>query len=319
VTTAKDPREPPASPSDARGLAIIAALIVAVTGWLYAHRPEGAAAATATFASDNSALPGFRADAWFLPDDDLLGFVEIPAGPFRMGSDPRVDPRAFDNERWSASSEQGTVDLPVFYIARFEATVAQFRAFVEATAFRADAQALGGGLDQPVGFVSWPDALAYCRWLETTLRDSPRTPPQLSRLLSDGWRVTLPTEPQWEKAARGTDGRIFPWGNEPRQDRANFRGTKATPVGSFVCPECPFDLSDMSGNVWELTRSPYRPYPYDPSDDTLDLDADALWVMRGGSYADTDQNIRAAIRGGVDPGARRPFIGFRVVLSRIGA
>jgi len=235
-----------------------------------------------------------------------------------MGSDPQVDPRAFDNERWSASSDQGMVDLPVFYIGRYEVTVAQFRAFVEATAFRANAQALGGGLDHAVGFVSWPDALAYCRWLETTLRDWPHTPPQLSRLLRDGWRVTLPTEAQWEKAARGTDGRIFPWGNEPRQDRANFRGTSVTPVGSFACPECPFDLSDMSGNLWELTRSPYRPYPYDPTIDDVDLDADALWVMRGGSFGDSDQNIRAAIRGGVDPGARRPFIGFRVVLTRIG-
>ena len=235
-----------------------------------------------------------------------------------MGSDPQVDPRAFDNERWSASSDQGMVDLPVFYIGRYEVTVAQFRAFVEATAFRADAHALGRALDHPVGFVSWPDALAYCRWLETTLRDWPHSPPQLSRLLRDGWRVTLPTEAQWEKAARGTDGRIFPWGNEPRQDRANFRGTSVTPVGSFACPECPFDLSDMSGNLWELTRSPYRPYPYDPTIDDVDLDADALWVMRGGSFGDSDQNIRAAIRGGVDPGARRPFIGFRVVLTRIG-
>jgi len=303
---------------DARGVAVVAVILVVVTGWLYSQRPKGAAAAAPAFTANVSALPGFRPDAWFLPDDELLGFVEIPAGPFRMGSDPMVDPRAFENERWSASSYQGTVDLPAFYIGRYEVTVAQFRAFVDKTAFRADAQALGGGLDHPVAFVSWPDALAYCRWLEKTLREWPRTPPRLSRLLSEGWHLTLPTEAQWEKAARGTDGRIFPWGDESRQDRANFRGTRVTPVGSFPCPECPFNLSDMSGNLWELTRSPYRPYPYDPTDENLDLDADALWVMRGGSYGDTDQNIRAAIRGGVDPGARRPFIGFRVVLSRIG-
>ena len=319
MTTAKDPLESPASPSDAGGLAVIAVIVVAVTGWLYSQRPEGAVAAAPIFASDDTALPGFRSDAWFLPEDDRLGFVEIPAGPFRMGSDAKVDPRAFDNERWSVSSDQGTVDLPVFYIGRYEVTVAQFRAFVEATAFRADAQALEAAPNHPVRFVSWPDALAYCRWLETTLRDWPHTPPELSRLLGDRWRVTLPIEAQWEKAARGTDGRIFPWGNEPRPDRANYGSSSTTPVGSFACPECPFDLSDMSGNVWELTRSPYRPYPYDRTDDNLDLDADALFVMRGGSYGDTDQNIRAAIRGGVDPGARRPFIGFRVVLTRIGS
>ena len=315
VRTANDP--PSASPSNVRGVAVIAAITVAVAGWLYSHRPEDAALSTSILSSDMKTLPGFRPDAWYLPDDDLLGFVEIPAGTFRMGSDPKVDPRAFVNERWSASSNQGTVDLPGFYIGRYEVTVAQHRAFVAATDFRVDAQALGGLPDHPVGAVSWPDALAYCRWLDTTLRQWPHTPPPLSRLLNDGWRVTLPNEAQWEKAARGTDGRIFPWGDEPRPDRANYGGSNTTPVGSFVCPECSFDLSDMSGNVWELTRSLYRPYPFDPTNDNLDLDADALWVMRGGSYADTDQNIRAAIRGGADPGARRPFIGFRIVLTRI--
>jgi hypothetical protein len=86
-------------------------------------------------------------------------------------------------------------------------------------------------------------------------------------------------------------------------------------VGSFDCPECAFGLSDMSGNLWELTRSLYQPYPYDPGDDPEDLLADALWVMRGGHFADPENNVRAAVRGGVDPGARRPFIGFRVALS----
>ena len=150
-----------------------------------------------------------------------------------------------------------------------------------------------------------------------TLREWPDTSPELARLLRDGWRVTLPSEAQWEKAARGTDGRIFSWGNEPRRDRANYGSSGTTAVGSFTCPECPFALSDMSGNVWELTRSPYRPYPYDPSVDNLDLDEDALWVIRGGAYGESDQNIRAAIRGRTDPGVRRPFVGFRVVLTPI--
>jgi formylglycine-generating enzyme required for sulfatase activity len=316
VTKAKTPLESPASPTEARGLAVIAVLVVAMAGWLYAHRPGAAAADAPLVESNHAAVPGFRSDEWFLPDDELLGFVAIPAGPFQMGSDPKVDPRAFENERWSESGDPGTVDLPLFYISRYEVTVAQFRAFVEATGFRADTQALGGRPDHPVAFVSWPGALAYCRWLEETLRASPETPLELRRLLGEGWRVSLPTEAQWEKAARGTDGRIFPWGNEPRQDRANFQSTGAMRVGSFPCPECPFPLFDMSGNLWELTRSPYRPYPFDPREDNLDLDTDALFVMRGGSYADNDQNIRASIRGGVDPGARRPFIGFRVVLGQ---
>ena len=109
--------------------------------------------------------------------------------------------------------------------------------------------------------VSWPDALAYCRWLEATLKASPATPAAIARLLGEGWRVTLPTEAQWEKAARGTDRRVFPWGDAPRRDRANFDGTGTTPVGRFACPECPYGLADMSGNVWEWTRSPVSAVP----------------------------------------------------------
>ncbi len=261
-------------------------------------------------------LSGFRDDAWFLPDDELLGFVEVAAGRFVMGSDKAIDALAFDNERWDAGRTQGAVDLPTFYIGRYEVTVAQFRAFVEATGPWVDHRALRAPSDHPVVFVSWPDALAYCRWLETALAEWSGTPAELRRVLGDGWRIGLPSEAQWEKAARGSDGRIYPWGNEPRADRANYRRTTTTSVGSFDCPECPFGLFDMSGNVWELTRSRYQPYPYDPSDDLDDLEEDALWVMRGGHFGDSAQNIRTAIRGGVDPGARRPFIGFRTVLSR---
>lgn len=71
----------------------------------------------------------------------------------------------------------------------------------------------------------------------------------------------------------------------------------------------------MSGNVWEWTRSPYQPYPFDSTDEGEGLGADALWVMRGGSFTDPERNVRAAIRGGGDPGARRPFMGFRVAIS----
>lgn len=253
----------------------------------------------------------------FTPPAPLPAFVEIGAGPFVMGSDPALDPLAFDNERWSRERAQGTVDLPAFYISRYEVTVGQFRAFADATAFKVEPLALRGQASHPVAFVSWPDALAYCRWLEKALKGSPDTPAPLGQLLREGWRVTLPSEAEWEKAARGTDGRIFPWGNTPRKDRANYDGSGVMPVGSFTCPECPYPLSDMSGNVWEWTRSPYEPYPYDPTDDRAHLEADALWVMRGGHFGDPVRNVRAATRGGADPGARRSFIGFRVAISRL--
>lgn len=272
--------------------------------------------ATAALPPLPDSLDGFRTDAWFLPDDDRLGFVEIPAGAFTMGSDPAVDRQAFANERWSPEQPRGAVDLPAFAIGRYEVTVAQFRAFADASGTAVAPEALRSAPDHPVGSVSWPDALAYCRWLEAALRAWPDTPQALRGWLDAGWRITLPSEAQWEKAARGADGRIYPWGDAPRRDRGRFGGADGpAPVGAFDCPECPFGLADMSGNVWELTRSPYGPYPWTGRDDGGDLAADALFVMRGGSFMDPPANVRAAIRGGADPGARRPFIGFRAVIA----
>lgn len=277
---------------------------------------EGIAPAAVGSAAPSLEQPGHRADLGHLPDDPLLGFVEIAEGPFLMGSDPGIDTLAYDAERWSAGQPQALVHVPVFLIGRGEVTVAQFAVFVEAAGHEADPQALVGSPLHPVSFVSWPDALAYCRWLEGLMRDSPETPPQLKALLTEGWRVTLPSEAQWEKAARGGDGRIFPWGNELRRDRANFATGGSAPVGAAACPECPHGLSDMSGNVWEWTRSPWQPYPYDEADDREGLEGDALWVMRGGSFADPVRNVRAAIRGAAGPDVRREFIGFRVVVTR---
>jgi len=260
-------------------------------------------------------VPGFLAEAWQLPDDPLLGFVEIAAGSFLMGSDAVIDPMAFDIERWSSTNAQAVLELPTYYIGRFEVTVAQMRSFVQATGYPIDGQALSGAPGHPATFISWPDALAYSRWLDEILRTSPDTPEVLSTLLEGGGQVTLPTEAEWEKAARGSDGRIYPWGSEPRPDRATYQARGTTAVGSHQCPECPFGLSDMAGNVWEWTRSPYQPYPYNPIDDFEDLENESLWVMRGGSFTDPAHFVRGANRGGADPGARRAFIGFRIAIS----
>ena len=249
--------------------------------------------------------------------DTSSGFVEIPAGPFIMGADPASDPEAFENERWSAVAGQGRVDLPTFYIGRHEVTTGEFAEFVRATQWKADPRALAAPPTHPVTFVSWPDALAFCRWLETALKGAQ------SPLVSNGWRVTLPTEAEWEKAARGSDGRRYPWGNEVQPGRANYQARTGSaarpgpaPVGLFKCPDCAHGLADMSGNVWEWTSSPYQPYPYDPADDRANLEADALWVIRGGHFGDEARMIRTTARTGADPGARRAFIGFRVALRR---
>ena len=298
----------------------LAALAFSAAGLAYSRgsltQSPTASTATAVLSPDTEQLPGFLRDAWYLPDDALLGFVEIPGGPFLLGSDPTLDPLAFEKEVW-ADGTRDSLELGTFYMGRYEVTVAQFRAFATASGYAASSDALQGPRAHPATSVSWIDALAYCRWLDARLREGAETPALalLAQLLDDGWRLTLPTEEQWEKAARGTDGRIFPWGNEQRPDRANYGARSATPVGSVDCPECPFGLSDMSGNVWEWTRSPFPAGGY-PTQDSIDLAPDALWVMRGGSFADEARNVRAAIRGGADPSVRRPFIGFRVALTR---
>jgi formylglycine-generating enzyme required for sulfatase activity len=266
----------------------------------------------------SAALAGFRPESWQLPADNLLGFVEIPAGAFMMGGDKSTDPAAFDNERWSPTQARGVLEIPTFYIGRYEVTVAQFQVFVETTGRKTEAQTLAAPPTHPVTFVSWPDALAYCRWLESEMKTSEATPQLLKDRLNTGWHITLPSEAEWEKAARSADGRRYPWGNEVRSDRANVSRQGTVPVGSIACPECAYGLSDLSGNIWEWTRSPYQPYPYDPRDDNSTAGLDALWVMRGGSFNDNLQMARTTTRGAADPGARRAFIGFRIALTPSG-
>jgi formylglycine-generating enzyme required for sulfatase activity len=214
-------------------------------------------------------------------NEGIGDFVAVVGGAFSMGADPSTDRGAFANERWSATSGEGSVVVPTYYIARHVVTVAEFAAFARETNWRINPRAIEGPLGHPVTFVSWPDALAYCRWLESSLKSMTSTPSRIKELLNNGWRVTLPNEAEWEKAGRVLDRGQYSW-----------------------------------GQVSEWTRSPYQPYPYDPSDDRANLEADALWVIRGG-VVDTDvRTPRVTARTGADPGARRPFIGFRVAISQ---
>ena len=280
--------------------------------------------------------PRFRPDAWLLPDEPCLGFLSIPGATFQMGSDKRRDGDAYGDEL-----PQHEVELPTCYVARYPVTVAQFRAFVEDSDHaREDSRHLRGLPNHPVVNVSWHEARAYCKWLTAKLRElaaervtespSGRSgQDELWRGLRDGTlRVGLPSEAEWEKAARGTDARRYPWGHEPDPNRANYSHTglhRTTAVGCFPDGASPYGCQDMAGNVWEWTRSLWGPepgepqfgYPYDPTDGREKTSAsdEVLRVLRGGAFYVSPVNARCAYRYRLGPDVRDGSAGFRLLLS----
>jgi formylglycine-generating enzyme required for sulfatase activity len=264
--------------------------------------------------------PRFRAEAWYLPDETLLGFVEIPAGPFRMGSNHACDADARDGE-----IPQHEITLPRYFIGRYPVTVAQFGAFVEASGHRPGNEiSLRGMANHPVVRVSWHEAMRYCEWLMEQLRVWEGTPEPLGSLLRhEGWRVTLPSEAEWEKAARGSDGRLYPWGDKPDPNRANYADTgidTSSAVGCFPGGTSPYSVQELSGNVWEWTRSLWGEYPYPSAANERtrreDLQApnDQPRVWRGGAFNYDHRYVRCAYRDSHNPLSRFRSVGFRVVV-----
>ena len=195
----------------------------------------------------------FDSAHWFLPADSLFGFVLVPAGQFLMGSDLLTDD----------AKPQHKVELLEFWMARYPTTVAQFRAFCEQSGYgEFDLAALQAPDNHPVVDVTWSDAMKYCEWLDQQMASSAREqgrPDALWQGLRRGsLRVTLPSEAEWEKAARGIEGRVYPWGDEfdPRKLNIDESGIGTTSaVGSFPLGASPYGVLDMAGNVWEWTRS----------------------------------------------------------------
>jgi formylglycine-generating enzyme required for sulfatase activity len=298
----------------------------------------------------------FRPDVWFLPDEPLLGFVEVLAGPFVMGE----------------LEGQHEVALPTYYIARYPVTVAQFKAFVQESGYEPGAlECLQGLANRPVVWTSWYESLKYCEWLGEKLQGVARNRlaesdlKEVERQFWEGLRdgvlaVTLPSEAEWEKAARGTDGRRYPWGHErPDLDRANYGAHFGEPaigttsaVGCFPRGATPEGVQDLAGNVWELTRTlmgkdllegkeswvrsyvprwwtrsllgkawlgPEFGYPYNPADGREDVGAGPEWdrVVRGGSWTVDARRLRCAFRDGLPPNSRHSADGFRVAVSPV--
>jgi formylglycine-generating enzyme required for sulfatase activity len=278
--------------------------------------------------------PRFAADAWYLPAEPLLGFIEVPAGPFIMGRDPAVE------EEVKAWEQPHEVALPTYYMARYPVTVAQFRAFCDDSGYQPkDGDSLRDPDNRPVRWITWHEAQRYCAWLTETLRTWAGTPEPLATLLRSGadgsppWRITLPSEAEWEKAARGASAgadtvRIYPWGNEPNPTAVNCAETgliTTSVVGAFPGGVSPYGCLDMAGNVWEWTRSlwgeDYRKpdfgYPYNPRDGREKLEASnaVLRVLRGGSYYERGGAVGCGARDWVNPDYSNGVVGFRIVAS----
>jgi formylglycine-generating enzyme required for sulfatase activity len=245
--------------------------------------------------------PRFDPNKFYLPNDEELGFVRIPAGEFQMGSDKERDEDARYDE-----FPQHTVRLSEYWIARYPATVAQFRAFMKDTEYQTDEdwEKYNEYDNHPVVRVSWDDAVVYCKWLTEKLKDR-------------GRQIRLPTEAEWEYAARGADGRIYPWGDEADPDKANYGDTginTTSAVGCFPGGASPHGISDMSGNVWEWCHDWYAEYPSDAVTDPTGPESGSARVHRGGSFVGAARNCRSADRDFWQrPGNRARALGFRLV------
>jgi len=269
---------------------------------------------------------------------DGMEFCLVPKGHFWMGS--------ADDDKDASESEKPLheVNLAAYWLARYPVTVAQFREYVERSGQTPkDSDSLGGLSNHPIVSVSWHQAMQFCGWLTTDW--------QAKGLIPADWCVRLPSEAEWEKAARGgtqlpqepecwalpllsvpdTDfvwhcvpgcRRRFPWGDEePDADRANYDDTgirSTSAAGSFAMGASPYGCEEMAGNVLEWTRSLFAEYPYDPAVEAVagkPVSDDDLLVVRGGAFWYGTSDMRCAYRRRFDPVLRNVNLGFRVVLS----
>jgi formylglycine-generating enzyme required for sulfatase activity len=232
-----------------------------------------------------------------------MDFVRVPAGKFLMGS-TADNKLARDNE-----CPQHTVEIPYdYWSGRYPVTNAQFARFVTASEYKFHQRRWKAKANHPVVGVSWQDAMAYCQWLNATLRG------ELKDLA-----LRLPTEAEWEKAARSEYGNEWPWGNEFDKGKCNSReGRKddTTPVGAYSPQgDSPYGAADMAGNVREWCHSLYKRYPYQAHDGRESESGDNERVLRGGSWGLDQDSARCAHRDGYRPDSHYFRFGFRCLLS----
>ncbi|MCS6886512.1 MAG: bifunctional serine/threonine-protein kinase/formylglycine-generating enzyme family protein [Acidobacteriota bacterium] len=217
------------------------------------------------------------------------GMIFVPGGKFLMGSN--------DGEKYDRPQHEATV--APFYLDRTEVTNKEYKKFIDATGHPAPKSWKAGsypaGQDLwPVTGVSWSDAAAYARWV--------------------GKR--LPTEVEWEYAARGKEGLIYPWGNAWDKNKAVSKETKrSTPAEVASCPQGagPFGHLDLAGNVWEWTADNYFPYP--GNKEKIDTTLSRLKVIRGGSFKSDPKMLVTYLRNMVPAELSDSSLGFRCAKS----
>lgn len=234
--------------------------------------------------------------------------VLVPAGEFMMGSEGK----ALDED--AAERPVHTVSLPAFLIDKTEVTATQYAQFLnELKRTRDDAGHAFLGLSQhlpleqadgqwrpksgreqfPMTDVTWYGATAYAQWA--------------------GKR--LPTEAEWEKAARGTDGRKYPWGPNMDYGKLRFGQDSVGPVGTLPAGASPYGCLDMAGNAWEWTSSVFKPYPYVATDGREDSSSAERRVARGGSWTGEPHITTTTYRFRPEPTFGHYYLGFRCAKS----
>jgi formylglycine-generating enzyme required for sulfatase activity len=230
-------------------------------------------------------------------DTNVLGiqWVDIPAGEFSMGDN--------FNDGWIDEQPVHAVYLDAYKISRYEVTFAQYDRFCDETGRNKPDDFGWGRENRPVIDVSWEDAGAFCVWLTG----------------KTGKNIRLPSEAQWEKAARGTDRRKYPWGNdEPTciKDLTNFNSCKGRtmPVGSFVADVSPYGVYDMAGNVFEWCADWYDAsyYSSSPAANPVGPVAGTQRIHRGGSWNSELEHVRCCDRDSTSPADSSRRLGFRI-------
>jgi len=312
--------------------------------------PVERAAAGRALAKLGDLRPGVGVDPGTgLPD---VLWCYVPPGPFVMGGD--------EEQHRNESITEG------YLISRYPVTNAQFTAFVVAGGYAerkywveaeqagnwTKGKVKGWGDDEPravpydfgdpfnlanhpVVGVTWYEAVAFCRWFQSQIADRKWQvwrggQVEARRVEPQNIAVRLPSEAEWEKAARGIDGQRYPWGDDPDPNRANYDETgigTTSAVGCFPGGASPYGVEDLSGNVWEWTRSlwgekwekPDFRYPYDPKDGRENLEAGhgVLRVLRGGAFNFVERSMRCAARFRDYPFNWNRDLGFRLVASPV--